>query len=148
MFWKENRDNCIPHMMMTLKGIFKGKKNLRWYCVPLADQTKSGIPTRRWTSWILYCICDFEKQEKGFLFARENGRKARIEDYDPMFRNLVERGQKRHPELFITGVFNGNSSLRIIPRRGATTEAEIKNVDTAAIELINWWRKREAARRK
>ena len=49
-----------------------------------------------------------------------------------------------NPELFNTGVFIGNLSLRISPRRGATTEAENKNVDTASIELNNRWRKREA----
>ena len=46
MFWKENRNHCIPDMMMTLKG----ENNLRWYCVILAYKTKSGIPTRMWIS--------------------------------------------------------------------------------------------------
>ena len=80
------------------------------------------------------------------MFARDNRSKARIGDYDPMFRNLLERGQKMHPELFATGVFIGDFSLRISPRRGETTEAENKNVDTAAIKLINQWRKRETER--
>ena len=52
-----------------------------------------------------------------------------------------------HPELFATGVFIGDFSLKRSLRRGATTEAENKNVDTAAIELINRWRKRGSARR-
>ena len=82
----------------------------------------------------------------GFFFARDNGRKSSIGDYDPMFRNLLERGQKMHPDLFTTGVFIGDFSLRRSPRRGATTEAENNNVDTAGIELINQWMKREAAR--
>ena len=51
-----------------------------------------------------------------------------------------------HPEFFTTGVFIENFSLRRSLRRGATTEAEKKNVDTAAIELINRCRKREATR--
>ena len=42
-----------------------------------------------------------------------------------------------HPELFTTGVFIGEFSLRRIPQRGATIEAENNNVDTAAIKLIN-----------
>ena len=29
MFWKETRNHRIPHMMMTLKGRFKGENNLR-----------------------------------------------------------------------------------------------------------------------
>ena len=90
MFWKETRNHRIPRMMMTLKGIFKGGNNLRWHCVPLSDQTKSGIPTRRRISRILYRRCDLEKQERVFLFARYNGKKASIGDYYIMFINLLE----------------------------------------------------------
>ena len=120
-------------MMMTIKRIFKGGNNLWWYCVPLADQTNSGIPTRRWISRILYLRCELDKQERGFLFARDNGSKAIIGDYDLMFRNLLERGQEMHPWLLTTGFFIKYFSLRIIPRRGATTEADNNNVDTGAI---------------
>ena len=62
MLWKENRNHRIPHMIMTLKGIFKGENNLWWHCVPLADQTKGGIPTRRWIIWIIYHRCELEKK--------------------------------------------------------------------------------------
>ena len=102
MFWKETRNHCRPHMMMTLKVRFKGEKNLRRRCVPLADQTKSAIPTRRWTSRILYRQFELENQERVLLFDRENVRKASIGDYDNMLRNLLEQGQKMHPELFTT----------------------------------------------
>ena len=42
-----------------------------------------------------------------------------------------------NPEFFTTGVFIRDFSLRRIPRRGATTEAENNNVETAAIKIIN-----------
>ena len=80
------------------------------------------------------------------MFARDNRRKSIIGDYDLMFGNLLERGQKMHPELFTTGVFIGDLSLRRIPGSVSTTEAENNNVDTAAIKLINRWGKMEAAR--
>ena len=80
------------------------------------------------------------------MFSRDNGSKASIGDYDHILRNLLKRGQKMHPEFFTTGVFIENFSLRRILRRGATTEAENKNVETAAIKLINRFRKREATR--
>ena len=89
MFWKETQNHRIPHILMTLKGRFKGGKNMWWYCVPLAYQTKSGIPTIRWIVRILYCRCDLEKQKRCFLFTRDNGIKAIIGDYDPLFRNLL-----------------------------------------------------------
>ena len=89
MFWKETRNHLIPHMMMTLKGEFKGINNLQWHCVPLEDQTNSGIPTIKWISWIPYRQCELDNQERGFLFVRDNGRKAIIVNYYPMFRNLM-----------------------------------------------------------
>ena len=103
----------------------------------MAEQTKSGIPTRRWVSLILYRRCYLEKQERGFLFVRDNGRKTSIGDYDPMFRNLLEQGKNMHPELCTTGVFIGDFILKIIPRHGSATEAENKNVYSAAIKLIH-----------
>ena len=112
----------------------------------MADQTKSGIPTRMWTIRILYCQCELEKKERGFLFARDNGRKAIIGDYDPMLRNLLDQGRKMKLELFTTGVFIGESILGRIPRHGEITEAENNNVSTASMKLINRWRKRESAR--
>ena len=122
MFWKENWNHHIPNMMMTLKGRFKGGNNLRWHCVSLADK-KRVIPIMSWISQILYRRCCLENQEKGFLFVRDNGRKASIGDYDSMLRNFLERGKKMQPKLFTTGFFISDFSLRRSPRRGATIEA-------------------------
>ena len=61
MFWRETRNHLIPHMIMTLKGRFKGENNLRWNYVPLEEQTKSGIHTRRCISRLLYRRCELEK---------------------------------------------------------------------------------------
>ena len=36
-FWDETREHDIPHMMITLRGKFKGENNLRWHCLPLAE---------------------------------------------------------------------------------------------------------------
>ena len=44
-FLEETKAHTTPYMMITLRGNFKGENNLWWYCVPLADVTKSGIPT-------------------------------------------------------------------------------------------------------
>ena len=71
------------------------------------------------------------------MFFRDHRRKESIGGYDPMFKNLLERGKKMHPELFTTGFFMGYFSLRRSPRREATTEAENNNVDTAAIKINN-----------
>ena len=78
------------------------------------------------------------------MISRNNKLKASIGYYDPMFRNFLERGQNLRPELSTTGLSIGDFSLRKIPRRGETTDAENNNMDTVDIELINQWGKREA----
>ena len=145
-FWDETRVHKIPHMMITLKGKFKGENNLRWHCVPLADQTQSRIPTRRWISRMLHRRAIGDQDKVGYLFARPKGRKSSLGDYDPLFRDYLERAQEKKPKLFTAGVPIKDFSLRRSLRRGATTEAENNNVDAVAIELTNRWRKKEAAR--
>ncbi len=145
-FWKETRDHRIPHIMITLRGKFKGENNLRWHCVPLADQTKSGLPTRRWISRLLHRRHRLEGSSCGYLFCRKTGKKASLGDYDPLFRDYLARTQRQHPKLFPNSVAIEDYSLRRSLRRGATTESENNNVDTVAIELINRWRKKEAAK--
>ena len=63
-----------------------------------------------------------------------------------MFINFLERGQNLRQELFTIGLFIVDFSLIRNPRLRSITEEENNNVDTVAIELINCWRKREAAR--
>ena len=74
-------------MMITLKGKFKGENNLRWHCVPLADQTKSGIPTQRWISRMLHRRAIIDKDRIGYLFTGSKGHKVSLGDYDPLFRD-------------------------------------------------------------
>ena len=88
-FWDETRAHRIPHMMITLKGKFKGENNLKWHCVPLADQTKSGILTRRWISRMLHRRAMVDKNRVGYLFATPKGRKTSLGVYDPLFRDYL-----------------------------------------------------------
>ena len=136
-FWEETRVHRIPHIMITLKGKFKGENNLRWHCVPIADLTKSKIPTRRWISRLLSRRVRVEGHRTGYLFARPKGRKASLGDYDPLFRDYLARAQRIRPQLFLGLVAIEDFSLRRSLQRGATTEAENNNVDTVAIELTN-----------
>ena len=116
-FWEETREHEIPHMMITLKGKFKGKNNLRWHCVPLADKTKSQIPKRRWVSRLLARRVWREGVTAGYLFVTSTGKKYNLGDYNPLFRDYLEKVHKRHPKLFMTGVAINNFSLRYSPRR-------------------------------
>ena len=80
MFWKETRNYCIPHMMMTLKRRFKGggaalvlfsggRTNKEWYTYKKVDHSES-LPTM----WV-------GEAGKGFLVSqgqREEGKHCRL----------------------------------------------------------------------
>ena len=79
------------------------------------------------------------------MLDKYKGRKASIGDYDPKFRNLLYLGQNMHLELFTTRFSIGYFSLIRCPEWSNHGGGE-KNMDTAAIKLINKRRKREVAR--
>ena len=145
-YWEKTRQHRIPHMMITLKGKFKGEQNMRWHCVPLADRTKSKIPTRRWVSRLLSRRTRVDGRKSGPLFANKDGNRASLGDFDPLFRDYLERLRQANPDVFLTSVSIEDYSLRRSLRRGATTTSQNNKVDGVAIDLINRWRKKEAAK--
>ena len=138
--------HSIPHIMIALRGKFKGEDNLRWHCVPLADKGKSKILSRWWISRLLNRRMNLDGATKGYLFARRNGSKASMGDYDPLFRDYLVRVQERYPGRFSKGVDIRDYSLRRSPRRGATITASNNKVDETTIELVNRWCRKEAAK--
>lgn len=144
-YWEASKSHKIPHVMVTLRGRFKGEDNLRWHLVPIADVTASGIPTRVWVSRLLRTRVSDEGCDEGPLFADKDGNKAPLKLYNGDFRDLLEKAKERNPKIFPAGVAIEDYSLRRSLRRGSTTEAQNKKVPEATIDLINRWRRREAA---
>ncbi|KAL7468881.1 hypothetical protein ACHAXS_009127 [Conticribra weissflogii] len=147
-FWNETALAPCSYIMITLRGRFKGEKGLRWHCVPIADYCRDGrlLPLRRWLSRLLSRKVEREHAASGWLFAREDGTRARLGDYDELFRAYLQRVQEEKPSVLPPTMDVADFSLWRSGRRGATTEATVNGVDVTVIELINRWRKKEAAR--
>ncbi len=45
-FWDESSLDEDRHIMLTLKGRFKGEVDERWHLVPISNATRSGLPFR------------------------------------------------------------------------------------------------------
>lgn len=144
--WDDTLKHETPHIMLPLRGKFKGEDNPKWHLIPIADVTRSRIPTRRWVSRLLIRRCVEEGQTDGPLFAKVDGTPAVLSMYDPTFRRLLARGKEAKPEAFSAMTEIDDYSLRRSLRRGSATEAQNNGVPEATIELINRWRKRERAR--
>ena len=145
-YWKEALNHETPHIMLPLRGKFKGEDNLKWHLIPIADTTRSNIPTRMWMSRLLMRRCVEEGQKEGPLFAKADGTPATISMYDPTFRRLLERARDSNPTVFSAKAVIEDYSLWRSLRRGSTVEAQNNEVPLETIELINRWRKRERAR--
>ncbi len=66
--------------------------------------------------------------------------------YQDYFRSLVEHVREEDPKLVPSAVETTDFSLWRSLRRGAVLETTNPRVDVQVIELINRWRKKEAAR--
>ena len=133
-------------MMITLKGRFKGEVDSRWHVVPISDQSRSNIPFRLWMERIVYRRVKLEGREKGWLFESQLDARAKFGHYDPLFRSLIAKARDKNPRLVPAVVEGTDFSLWRSPRRGAVLETTNHGVDTKVIELVNRWRKKEAAK--
>jgi hypothetical protein len=144
--WEASTNHHVPHLMITLRGKFKGEQNLRWHMQPIAEVTKSGIPNRRWVSRLLHTRVEIKGASDGPLFAKADGTRASLDMYDGDFRALLGRARAISPKLFPVKARIEDYSLRRSLRRGSTTEATNNNVPATTIDMVNRWRKREAAK--
>ena len=53
-FWDESSLVKDSHMMLALKGRFKGEVDERWHLVPISDATRLGLPFRTWMERALH----------------------------------------------------------------------------------------------
>ena len=148
-YWADGRDatiwNLPRHIMITLKGRFKGEDNLRWHLMPIPDDTASLVPTRVWMSRLVYRLIQ-SGRHSGPLFAKKSGAKATIGDYDPLFRTYLARLRALRGGLFFKEVDVADFSARRSLRRGSTQHATNQGVSQQVIDEANRWRTKEAAR--
>ena len=145
-FWMLTRAEPERYMMITLKGRFKGEVDSRWHVVPISDQSRSNIPLRLWMERIVYRRVKLEGREKGLLFESQPDTRAKFGHYDPLFRSLIAKARDKNPRLVPAVVEGTDFSLWRSPWQGAVLETTNHGVDAKVIELVNCWRKKEAAK--
>jgi len=148
-YWSSGTDGSVPqlekHIMVTLRGRFKGEDNQRWHLLPLPDRTVSRVPARRWVRRMLYRQIK-ARRHKGPFFAKKGGKRASIGDYDPTFRGYLTRLRVLRGALFLQGVDIDDYSGRRSMRRGSVQHALNKSVPQTVIDEANRWRRKEASR--
>jgi len=139
--WREDYNYRVPFIMITLRGRFKREKYERFHCLPIADQGKSKVPSRKWIGRLMARRCHVDGDERGWLFLNKKGKRAKISDYDELFKSYVKRAHAKAPREFASGTKLDQYSLRRSLRRGSTTTAGNNQVPKPVVDRINRWRK-------
>ena len=134
------------HTMWALQGKFKAEKQEQWHCLPIADETKSNLPFRKWFDRMEYRVLKVEGRKEGWYFTEENGSRAKFTYYDASFKELITKVKELYPRVILPAADVENFSLWRSPRRGAITTATVEQVDVPTMELIARWRSKERAK--
>ena len=144
-FWKKTRDDPDPFIMATLYGRFKGETGFCWRCLPICDESRSGIPRRRWLGRLMHRRAEIQGRTEGWVFEASPGRRARISDYDSDLQDWIGKLRVKSPYVVSVGSLLPTFSLRRSLRRGAVLET-FNRVDRDIVHLLNRWRTKEGAR--
>jgi hypothetical protein len=146
-FWEETTTLAdSPHILLTLHGKFKGETGVRWHCVPIAIETRSGLPVCKWMARLIKRRVFDQGIRAGWLFGDGKGNRRKFGRYDPCLIDMLERVKLHFPDQLHKVTEPGDFSLWRSGRRGAITEAANQKIDQQVIELMGRWRQREAAR--
>ena len=146
-YWEEAISyKKAAHVPLAMAGRFKQTNGLfKLYVQPLAETTQSGIQIRLWLERAIREL-NVRKVETGPMFRRstKSGKiqRALVGDLDLLFHALWKRIQHQRPDIIpdtvkVDEVYSVRRSLR----RGATTEAQNKQIPKEVIEANNRWRK-------
>ena len=150
--WKEGLAHpTAPHVPIALIGRFKNEGGNKSHTVPLACQTSSGLPVKKWVERAigLYELLGIVDGPLFRVQTKTSFRRAKVRDLDPRFHDLLKRVQYRWPHLLSPNLdpaaeFSLSRSLR----RGATTQARIVNIPEEIITANNRWRIEDNAKGK
>ena len=145
-FWEETTTATTPFIMLTLRGRFKGEGELRWHCIPIPCQTRTGLPVLKWIRRMVRRLVVEEDRTTGWAFADSSGKARKISHYDSLLVDMMDQVKTYFPGVVNAVTDVSDFSLWRSGRRGAITEATNQGVDQNTIDLMGRWRKREKAR--
>ena len=142
---KENKE--YPHVVVPLRGRFKGETGDRRHLMVMAWTTKSGLECGRWFERHLADLDVVGNSRMGYLFSDGKGRPQKASEYDEDFCDRLERARVAQPSLFDPGIdIRESYHVRRSLRRGSTTEALVRKIPAEVVEMNNRWRKHEMAK--
>jgi len=133
-------------VIIALLGRFKGETGDRYHLAPLAAQTSSGIPIKKWVTRLVE-VHERRGYLRGPLFGDRTGQVMRPKIIELEIMDKLQRIKNTCRGIIPEDVdiyedFGISRSFR----RGSTSTARTRGVDDKTVTLINRWRSFEQAR--
>ena len=132
-----------PHIVLPLRGRFKGETGEGYHFVAVSACTDSGLKIG---PWVRKGLLWKEKRGmiRGFYFTSADKRKLNLNDLTSGILDRLAQVQRQFPELIrtVVDVYEDYGLSRSF-RRGSTSEAINRGVPESVIDRNNRWRKAE-----
>jgi hypothetical protein len=131
-----------PHVIMPLRGRFKGEQGERCHLLPLAIESKSGIKIKSTLELLLQAREDMPHLTSSWAFVDQHNQKLSFATMNDLFHQGLEDIKEND--------FQDNLGLRLVDireeysinrscRRGSATHAQNQNIPESIIRMQNRW---------
>ena len=141
-------DNKPPHVIVPLLGRFKGEQGERCHLLPLLNRSGSGVQIRQIIN-IMQTARSKMNVKSVWLFCDLQGNRMKFDEMNDVVLDILEElkeGDESNDlelkEFTIREDFSINRSFR----RGSSTRAQVLEVPTDIIEIVNRWKKIERSK--
>ena len=145
----KNMSSCPPHIIIPLRGRFKGETGERCHLMPLANITSTGIQIRGAINVMIAARREMKHTSCPWAFVNQRGSHMSFSEMNEIVMERLEAVKEQDLEnelgldvFDIREDFSINRSFR----RGSETHAQNQKVPETAINAQNQWKKIEAAK--
>ena len=138
-----------PHVIVPLRGRFKGETGERCHLLPLANKSRSGIQIRGALELLIQGREELPHLTSTWGFVNQENQKLSFSEMNELFHEGLEsikendhRDSLGLRSMDIREVYSINRSCR----RGSSTHAQNQNIPDATIRLQNRWSMVERAK--
>eukprot|EP00804_Cyclotella_cryptica_P012529 CCRYP_017722-RA/>CCRYP_017722-RA protein AED:0.41 eAED:0.41 QI:0/-1/0/1/-1/1/1/0/326 len=140
----EAEARALPRVCICLLGKFKGETGERYHSIILANESTSGLRTRKWIERLMV-LCDEEGRTSGYAFCDSNGQPPSPTEYNALVRHYIQIIQEEDENLFDTKSDITRYGISRTFRKTSETRARRAGIPKEQVEMVNQWRKVECA---
>ena len=135
---------ALPRVCICLLGKFKGETGERYHSIILANESTSGLNTRKWIERVM-ALCAEEGRTSGYAFYDALGQPPSPTEYNALVRHYIQLLQEEDENLFDAKSDLNRYGISRTFRKTSETRARRAGIPKEQVEMVNRWRKIERA---